>query len=362
MSETGNGPPQPRANPYLAGHEEAERVLLNAWHSERMPHAWLICGPRGVGKETLAYRFARFVLTGGEAEANLFGDAPTSLAVDPENPVFRRVASGGHPDLLTVEREVDPKHGHLRGEIVVGAARRIAGFLAMTPGEGGWRVVVVDGAEEMTRSAANAILKAVEEPPARTLIFLVSHVSGRVLPTIRSRCRRLVVKPLAVDAVDRVIGEWRDDLAEEERRALARLSAGSVGAALRLAEEGGLALYTDMIAILGTLPRLDVEAAHAFAGRFARRDAGPTYRTAMDLLAGWIARMVHAAVHGVDLEEAVAGEAEVARTLSGQRPLDQWVQLWEKIQRLVARADAVNLERRQVVLSSLLSLVARSGT
>lgn len=361
--------PPPRANPVLLGHEAAEATLLDSWRSERMPHAWLISGPRGVGKATLAFRLTRFVLASGQPEGDLLGAAPAGLAIPAEHPVFRRVASGGHADLLTIERSPDPtdkeaersadpkdKEKRIRAEIVVDDARRMPAFLAMTPAEGGWRVVVVDGADEMNRNAANAVLKAVEEPPARSLILLVAHVPGRVLATIRSRCRRLALKPLSEETAAGLLGRWRSDLDEGERRTLARLAGGSVGQALRLADEGGLELYRDMLGLLATLPRLDIEAAHAFAERFTRREAEPAYRAAMTLLEGWIARMVAAGARGQGIEEAVAGEAELALRLRQERSLDQWAELWEKIFRLVARADAVNLDRKQVVLSSFLSL------
>ncbi len=150
-----------------------------------MHHAWLITGAPGVGKATLAYRFARRLLAGVQP-----GD---TLAVDPASPVFRRVAVGSHADLLTVEREWDDKKSRLRGEIVVDDARAISAFLRLTPAEGGWRVVVIDGAEHMNRNAANAVLKMLEEPPPRAVLLLTCAAPGRLLPTIRSRCRRLAL-------------------------------------------------------------------------------------------------------------------------------------------------------------------------
>jgi DNA polymerase-3 subunit delta' len=195
--------PTPRQNPELFGHAAAERRLLDAWASGRLPHAWLICGPRGIGKATLAYRFARFLLKAGDATGG--SGRPASLASDPQDPVFRRVAAGGHADLLTVERGWDKKRERRRGEIIVDDVRDVGAFLRLTPAEGGWRVVVVDSADEMNPNAANAILKVLEEPPRRAALLLVSHAPGRLLPTIRSRCCRLVLKPLAEDAVARLV-------------------------------------------------------------------------------------------------------------------------------------------------------------
>src|SRR5207249_3413997 len=151
----------------------------------------------------------------------------SGLAIPPESGTFRRVASGGHADLLTIERAYDPRRRRLRGEIVVGDTREIAAFLRLTPAEGGWRVVVVDGADEMNRNAANALLKILEEPPRRALLLLVAHSPGKLLPTIRSRCRRLPLAPLPAAIVFRLLARYRPDLPEAEAAALTALCAGS---------------------------------------------------------------------------------------------------------------------------------------
>jgi DNA polymerase-3 subunit delta' len=155
-----NSVPAPRANPDLVGHEAAETALRRLFDSGRLPHALLLCGPRGIGKATLAFRFARFVLANGGAPGlDIGGDSGGVLNIAPESGVFRRVAAGGHADLLTVERAYDPRRRRMRSEIVVGDTREIASFLRLTAAEGGWRVVIVDGADEMNRTAANALLK-----------------------------------------------------------------------------------------------------------------------------------------------------------------------------------------------------------
>src|SRR6266851_3709932 len=195
--------PAPRANPDLVGHEGAERELRRLDEVGRLPHAILLSGPRGIGKATLAFRLARFLLAKGVERAGL---DENGLAIDPESGVFRRVAAGGHADLLTIERAYDARRRRLRGEIVVEDAREITGFFRLTAAEEGWRVVVVDGAEEMNRSAANALLKVLEEPPRQALLLLVSHSPGRLLPTIRSRCRRFPLAALRGEVVMQLLG------------------------------------------------------------------------------------------------------------------------------------------------------------
>ena len=345
----------PRENPLLLGHGAAEEVLLQAYCSGRLPHAWLLSGPRGIGKATLAFRFARFVFAQAAAGAGLFAPAAHSLAIEPGHPVFRRVASGGHADLLVVERGLDPKRKKLRTEIVVDDTRGIAGFLRLTPAEGGWRVVIVDGADMMNRNAANALLKILEEPPQRALLLLVSDNPGRLLPTIRSRCRILALKPLAEAEVRDALARYRPDLSSGDRAALAQLAGGSIGRALDLAVAGGLGLYRSLVRLLEGLPALDGAALHALADRLARGDGDDAFRMTAELLPGWIARMVALAA-GEAEDAALPGEAETMRRLAGRRGLDQWVEVWEKITHLFALADSVNLDRKQVVLNAYFAL------
>jgi DNA polymerase-3 subunit delta' len=357
----------PRANPDLIGHEAAERTLLDAWNSGRLPHAWLIGGVPGIGKATLAYRFARFVLRRGDgggagAEAGLFGaPPPASLAVPATDPVFARVAAGGHADLLTVERPMDEKKGRLKRDIPVDEVRRIAPFLRLTAAEGGWRVVVLDGAERLNAAGQNAILKILEEPPARALLLVVTENPGGLLPTIRSRCRKLALSPLPEATVLDLLGRHRPDLPESDRRAVAGLAEGSLGRALDLARAGGLDLYREMVGIFGQFPRLDTVAAHAFADRLARKGNETAFEIASELMVWWLARLVRSGARGALPAPVVEGEAEVVRRLVGERGLERWVEVWEKVSRLFTRAEGANLDRKQVVLNALLTMEAAAA-
>lgn len=355
-------PRSPRRNPDLVGHDAAQAVLLDAWTSGRMPHAWLIGGPPGIGKATLAFRMARFALVnGGRADVGLFGvpeEPPRSLWIDPEHPVARRVAAGGHADLLTVERQRDDKRDRLKRDIAVDDVRKIAPFLRKTAAEGGWRVAVIDGADHMNASGLNAILKILEEPPPGALLMLVSDNPGGMLPTIRSRCRKLALQPLAEDIVVRLLAEHRPEIDADDRPALARLSEGSIGRAVHLADAGGLELYRAMIDVLAGLPRLDINAAHAFGERLTRHPDDGVYETATDLLVWWIARFARSVARGAWPAEVVAGETALMGRLAATRGLDRWMEVWDKIRRLFARAESANLDRKLVVLNALLSLEA----
>jgi DNA polymerase III subunit delta' len=369
--EVGSVSLAPRANPDLVGHESAERELERLYRAGRLPHAILLGGSRGIGKATLAFRFARFLLAqraqdGGES-ADFIGSAgETGLAVDPESGVFRRVAAQGHADLLTVERAWDPRRKRLRGEILVEDAREIAGFFRLTAAEEGWRIVVVDGAEEMNRNAANAVLKILEEPPARALLLLVSHNPGRLLPTIRSRCRRLMLAALPPSVATRLIRQHRPQLEEPEAAALAALCAGSIGRALGLADGGGLALYRSLLEMLSQAPRIDVGQLHGFADRLARPDAEDAYRATEELLSQFLARMAAGAARrdlGPDQTpdqipdgEIVAGEGAAMQALAARADPARWAALSEKIEGNFATAHELNLDRKQAMLGAFFAI------
>ncbi|MGH6662585.1 MAG: DNA polymerase III subunit delta' [Rhodospirillales bacterium] len=350
--EDAAAPPPPRNNPALVGHQAAERALLESLRGGRLAHAWLISGPEGIGKATLAYRFARFVLAGGGN-----GAAGDSLYLAPDHPVFRRVAAGGHSDLITAERTVNEDTGKLRGEIVVPDIRAVVRFFKLTAGEGGWRVAVIDGADTMNPNAANALLKVLEEPPANSLLLLVAHNPGRLLPTIRSRCRKLALKPLAEEQVTALLAGYLPELPSADAAALAHLADGSPGRALALAAEGGLELYRDMNDILGTLPELDVQALHAFGTRFGRAGAEQAFHTAGDLIRWWLARTIVVAAGGPDSgPRLAAGEAALIDRLARTAGLDRWLEVWEKINRLLGRTETASLDRKQVVLNVFLAI------
>ncbi len=353
--------PDPRNNPFLMGHDAAELDYLKAWSSGRLAHAWLICGPRGIGKATLACRMARFALAQGakhkEAE-DMFGapPPPVSLAMSAEDPVFRRVAALGHGDFRLVERGwSDSKQTKRKTVISVDDVREIGAFMSMTPAEGGWRTVIIDAADEMNANAANAVLKILEEPPRRALLFLVAHNPDRLLPTIRSRCRRLDLRPLTPAQVTVLLGRYCPEAKPADVATLAVLADGSIGRALELAEEGGVGLFGDLMALLGDVPRLNITRLHALCDKALKGDA---FRTLSVLLSWWLARMATAGARGGfdSFGALLPGERELAGRLLASASPAAWADVWDKVGHLARRTEAVNLDRKRSLMLMLLAV------
>jgi DNA polymerase III subunit delta' len=321
----------PRGARELYGHAAAEQALLDAYKSGRIAHAWLIGGPPGIGKATLAFRFARFVLAHPDPAASDVQSAK-SLAVDVGHPVARRMAAQGQPDFFLLERVINEQTGKLYTQIRVDDVRGMVAFFGATAREGGWRVAIVDSVDELAREGANALLKILEEPPSRALLLLVSHSPGRELPTIRSRCRRLLLRPLPEEGVRVALaaGTGRTEKDPELMQAAAG-SDGSIARALALLEGEGLALRRQVVDALAQLPNTDARALHALAEKLAGTD--PQLLAAfMDLVNGWLSERV-----GSGRREAAA--------------LARLAETWERINASAREVEDYNLDRKPFVFA-----------
>jgi DNA polymerase III subunit delta' len=327
--------PEPRANPILLGHGDAEATMLDALRAGRMHHAWLITGPEGVGKATLAYRFARRLLAGRPTE--------DSLALDPTDPVFRRVAAASHADLLTIERAYDEKRKRMKTQIAIDDVRKINGFMSLTPAEGGWRVVIVDGAEELNQNSANALLKVLEEPPPRAVLLLVCSAAGRLLPTIRSRCRRLRLSPLAENPMAQLLSDYLPTLNPDDRGRLITLAEGSPGRAIMLAEDKGLAVAAMVDKLLTEMPAIAPTLGYEIADELVRTETG--FSTFMDLMRAGLAAAVRDVVRG-------RGDVEQQR-LVALRPLDAWGEVWQGLTRLQDETERFALDKRSAIVAGI---------
>jgi DNA polymerase-3 subunit delta' len=350
------GAPHPRAARDLFGQADAEAAVLAAHAAGRMPHAWLLAGPRGIGKATLAWRAARFLLTAPGAGAG--GGPPVarppsaSLATDPAHPVARRIAALTEPRLHLVRRGWDDQRKALRTQIGIDEVRALRGFLQLRAADGGTRVAILDSADEMTAAAANGLLKILEEPPPQAVLFLVCHRPAALLPTIRSRCRMLRLAPLGPDDLARALAAA--GIAAEAPAALAELARGSVGEAVRLLAEDGPALYAQLLGLWR--PRLD----RAAALRLAEGTAGRANEARLDalvrLIEVWLARLA-AAGAGRPRPEAAPGEAALgARLAPDLRAAQAWADLAPRLSERARRARAVNLDPPALILDMLVAI------
>jgi DNA polymerase III subunit delta' len=322
--------PHPRTTQVLFGHAQAEAALLEAYRGGKIPHAFLITGPKGIGKATLAYRVARFVFAHPDP-ASREVVAAKSLAIDPAHPAARRIAAQGQPDFLVIERVFNDK-GVLHKLIRVEDVRQTVPFFGSTAREGGWRIAIVDAVDELNAAGANALLKVLEEPPERALLLLVSHSASRVLPTIRSRCRVLNLRPLAKDDVAAAVAAAVDLPGDDpEVIEAAAVSDGSVARALALLDGDALELRQQALALLDRLPSTDSRALHALGEAIAGTDVAPL-AAFLDTVNDWLSRQL-------DRDKTAIGR------------LNRLAEASERINEAARDVETYNLERKPLVFS-----------
>jgi DNA polymerase-3 subunit delta' len=326
-------PAHPRDVYQLDGQSAAEAAFIDALERGRLHHAWLLTGPEGVGKATLAYRMARRLLGARpDPSMGLLGAAPSDV-------VSRQVAARSHPDLMVLERLTDD--GKARKSIPVDEARRLPEFFANSPAVSPYRVAIIDAADDLNVNAANAVLKTLEEPPSRGVILLVSHAPGKLLPTIRSRCRRLVVPAPGVAAAAEMV-ERMADVQPRDAERLARMAHGAPGRALQLAAAGALVMDDAANEILRGLPKLDEGALLAMADTFRGAEGAARFELLMDRLA----------------DQVRIFATQVAADGKNSPGLDRWAAAWGRLASWPGEAEAVNLDRADVFWSVISDLRA----
>jgi DNA polymerase-3 subunit delta' len=329
----------PRETHRLIGQDEALARAARAIRSGKPPQAWLLTGPPGIGKATLAYRIARYLLEFGATDRG-----PDDLSVPEKSGASIQVASASHPGMLVLKRGVNDA-GKLMTILSVDEIRKLGGFFGMTSGAGGWRVAIVDTADDMNDAAANALLKLLEEPPSRAMLLLIANVPGRLLPTIRSRCQRLNLRPLDNDVVEAELKTLVPELDAKERASIARLSGGSIGLALQLAGGEGVSLAGEADALIEHSAAPDFPGLLSFADKLNRMTDG------LDNF-------------GAFLSQALMDRIR-ARAVKNPARLDRWIEAWEKLERSFGRTSALHLDPRQTLLSSARTLgdaAQRAGT
>lgn len=350
----------PRETLRVLGHERAERAFLAAWNAQRPHHAWLLRGPPGIGKACFAYRLARFLLSHPPDEGGLLGmtaepdtaasEAAETLDVPTLGSAARQIAAGSHPGLIELRRPWDEKTKRFRKEIGVAQVRKLLDFFQMSAADGGWRVAIVDPADDLNTAAANALLKMLEEPPERSIFLLVTHAPGRLLATIRSRARALDLMPLPGNLSALAMAEACEELDAAYAAKLDTLSPGSPGEALRLHRVGGLKAYGEILGLLKGLPQIDRQVLARLSSATAKDGADGMASTSR-LLRLALERLARTGALGTLPENAVDGEGEMLRRLAPTLAAGRaWAEAAAEVSARLDRAQGLNLDTSRTLL------------
>lgn len=327
---------EPAENPFLVGHDAEVHALSSAYRSGRLHHALLVHGPRGIGKATFAFAFARYLLANPDPSS-----APDeTIGIDPASSLFRQIASGAHPGVLHLTRPLDKDGKKFKTAITVDEIRRVSKFLSMTSHDGGYRIVIVDPADDMNTNAANALLKNLEEPPPKALFVLISHAPGGLLPTIRSRCQTVRLQPLTNDQLLKVLQEIGETVPQDKqaRTQIAVRSEGSPRKALLMTRYGGLELADALDKVISANP-LDMESAYRLADAVSGRDSEIQFSILNETMLERIAaRAKHMAMEGQHQSSARLSE------------------IWQETRQEIRRSTIYNLDKKQHVVGLITTL------
>jgi DNA polymerase III subunit delta' len=334
-----DGAVAPQANRNLYGHDEALEFLAQTYRSGKSHHAILIEGPEGIGKATLAFRFANHVLSHADPKS-----APETIGPpDPGSLAYRQIVAGASHNLLHLTRPYDEKAGRLKQAITIEEVRKAGKFFAQTSGSDNWRIVIVDTADDLNRNAANAILKILEEPPKRAMFLVLSHSPGKLLPTIRSRCLPLKLRPLSGDDLQLALSGLGFEIAAEHREQLVRQSGGSVAEALKLVNYGGLDILAAFDEVLLAKNADQRRALHKLADALSARGSD----TIFNFFVANLFRRIEDDARNAALRGALA-QAEGLASLSST--------LREKVD----TAIAYNLDRKQTIMGAVEDYLAKA--
>lgn len=332
----------PRSMNWSLGHEDVESGLIGLFQGKNCPHALIFSGARGIGKATTAYRFSKYILS-QQTYAQM-------LDTDINDPVVRRIVSGGHPDFMTVERAYDPLKNTYKDSVSVSDIRKIPQFLRMTAAEGGWRIVIIDDADTMNRNAQNALLKSLEEPPAKTLLILIAHRLGSFLPTIRSRAQVIPFQPLSEQHIQTLLQKYEGAIPEGAFQNLVKLARGSIGRALEVWEKGGLDTLEHIQDILKSRPNYNWPGIHTFADSIAGRGREKDFSIFEDMFIHVLEDSVMEKVQNIALPDSRFHDLSLVRMLE---ICDNAKVRFEKVR-------AANLDPVQAVLQSFAN-IAHAG-
>lgn len=342
-----------RSNLLCFGHEAVERKLLDAFNAGRMPHGLILSGPKGIGKSTFAFRLARFLLSQKAQDPNqggMFGDdlpaeSPENMDIPSDSNIVSRVTSGGIGDLMVVERQMDEGKKTQKNALDVDQIRKVIPFLRMTSSEGGWRVVIVDDADTMNRNAQNALLKVLEEPPKNTILILVVHRAGAMLPTIQSRTQSFAFNPLSGENMRTLLlRAGVED--EQEQDVLCRIGRGSIGRALNFHQEGGPEILKDIMPVLKSLPQMSYATIHQLSDQLGGFAAGNNYALFCEIMTDGFQNLLFNKARDKQKLEGVFD------FMSDRFTLESLMVICDELKAHFARTDRGNLDKRLSVMQA----------
>lgn len=331
-----NSSSHPRYNPDFFGHENAVELIENILDTGRIPQSWLICGQKGIGKSTLAYRFAKSLFSGLK-----------TLSSDETSPAVARIVGGSHSDLLVIE----PDEDKASNEISVEQIRKISGFLRLTASETKYRMVIIDSADNMNNAAANALLKLLEEPPAKSIFLLISHCPGRLLATIKSRCRNLNLNELSDFHASNILQTAISDITPQENDKLTYLSGGSPGVAIELYYNNGVAIYEKITAVLNTIPHINNIRVQELADIVNKQGDKISWQIMTYLFDTILMRIIKAAVSNSSYKILSLDEKEIYTKLLHTKTIEDCLNIREKANSLIADTSRIHLDKRAVITS-----------
>lgn len=349
----------PRETTTLYGHQEILNRVVRSFEIGKLPHALLLAGPKGIGKATFAYYFARYLLSQSDGESLQFDlgcrtNQPSVLQYS--EIVASQIAAKAHVDLFVLEKEFNPKTGKERQEITVDEARKLRHFFSLTAVSSPWRIAIIDAVDEMNRNGANAILKTLEEPPKQTLLILISHAHELRFKTITSRCQRYLFQPLAREDFVKALAEEGEGLLTDDLELLFYLADGSPGAGARIINNDGISLYHEFMTVLGRAPNIDYPKIHQLAGELCARGAEEKFDLVMKYVLKWLSTSIRSKFSQNMSASVVGEEMSIASRLISIKKLDDWVHLWEETNRLCKQVNNLNLDRKHVFLSTFFTI------
>lgn len=353
--------PLPRMATRCLGHDDVESAILKMINGNTLPQAMVFAGLQGIGKATFAYRLIKFLCTHkpepADAGPSLFGDPlppaeVTSLNTREDDPAIRLVLSGGHPDFLVLERKFDEEKGKARESVDVEQVRTVAPFLQKTPSMGGWRIVLIDDADTMTRNSQNALLKVLEEPPANTILILIAHRPGNLIPTIRSRTRYFSMTPPPQADFDSLIKRAMPTVTTTDLQAIHTITGGSIGAALRMMEGGGLKSIHQLTALLQNWPTISWADVHMMGEVLGGKGNDDAALAAFQDSLMWVCEhMAKARATGQPLAPFLNNPAY--RNMLTSFSLDGWAKLCEYLRQHFLTVKYGTLDKRQAVFGAV---------